>query len=91
MKDNDIECNLRAALSFLFVSKVTGVDAIEMVTKVMLGLLFEPYQDVTLPPGYAGVNLKVPRFSFSRLSGADSGDDINRREACFGRRGARRI
>jgi carbamoyl-phosphate synthase / aspartate carbamoyltransferase len=64
-----IECNLRAARSFPFVSKVTGVDAIAMATKVMLGLPVDPYPMVDLPPDYVGV--KVPQFSFSRLSGAD--------------------
>ncbi|KAF4622469.1 hypothetical protein D9613_009313 [Agrocybe pediades] len=71
-KNNEIkviECNLRAARSFPFVSKVTGVDAIEMATKVMLGLPVEAYPELGLPPDYVGV--KVPQFSFSRLSGAD--------------------
>lgn len=71
-KNNEIkviECNLRAARSFPFVSKVTGIDAIEMATKVMLDLPFEAYPDPGLPPDYVGV--KVPQFSFSRLSGAD--------------------
>jgi carbamoyl-phosphate synthase/aspartate carbamoyltransferase len=64
-----IECNLRAARSFPFVSKVTGIDAIEMATKAMLGLPLEAYPDVDLPPDYVGI--KVPQFSFSRLSGVD--------------------
>jgi carbamoyl-phosphate synthase / aspartate carbamoyltransferase len=64
-----IECNLRAARSFPFVSKVTGVDAIEMATKVMLDIPVDAYPVVDLPPDYVGV--KVPQFSFSRLSGAD--------------------
>ncbi|KAI0791409.1 carbamoyl-phosphate synth [Abortiporus biennis] len=71
-KNNEIkviECNLRAARSFPFVSKVTGVDAIEMATKVMMGLSVESYPDLGLPSDYVGV--KVPQFSFSRLSGAD--------------------
>ncbi|KXN91343.1 Protein pyrABCN [Leucoagaricus sp. SymC.cos] len=71
-KNNEIkviECNLRAARSFPFVSKVTGIDAIEMATKVMLGIPVEPYPDAGLPTDYVGV--KVPQFSFSRLSGAD--------------------
>ncbi|KAH9475221.1 Protein pyrABCN [Psilocybe cubensis] len=71
-KNNEIkviECNLRAARSFPFVSKVTGVDAIEMATKVMLGIPVEAYPDLGLPADYVGV--KVPQFSFSRLSGAD--------------------
>ncbi|KIP04431.1 hypothetical protein PHLGIDRAFT_109615 [Phlebiopsis gigantea 11061_1 CR5-6] len=71
-KNNEIkviECNLRAARSFPFVSKVTGIDAIEMATKTMLGMPVEAYPDPGLPSDYVGV--KVPQFSFSRLSGAD--------------------
>jgi carbamoyl-phosphate synthase/aspartate carbamoyltransferase len=71
-KNNEIkviECNLRAARSFPFVSKVTGIDAIELATKVMLGFPVTPYPDAKMPPNYVGV--KVPQFSFSRLSGAD--------------------
>jgi carbamoyl-phosphate synthase/aspartate carbamoyltransferase len=71
-KDNEIkviECNLRAARSFPFVSKVTGIDAIELATKVMLGFPITPYPDIRMPDNYVGV--KVPQFSFSRLSGAD--------------------
>ncbi|KAJ7475150.1 hypothetical protein B0H11DRAFT_1327067 [Mycena galericulata] len=71
-KNNEIkviECNLRAARSFPFVSKVTGIDAIEMATKVMLGIPVEAYPDAGMPLDYVGV--KVPQFSFSRLSGAD--------------------
>ncbi|KAJ3989224.1 hypothetical protein F5890DRAFT_1487470 [Lentinula detonsa] len=71
-KNNEIkviECNLRAARSFPFVSKVTGIDAIEMATKVMLGIPVEPYPDAGMPSDYVGI--KVPQFSFSRLSGAD--------------------
>ncbi|KAJ8586725.1 methylglyoxal synthase-like protein [Rhizopogon salebrosus TDB-379] len=40
-----------------------------MATKVMLGLPVESYPDPGVPPDYVGV--KVPQFSFSRLSGAD--------------------
>ncbi|KAJ9378691.1 bifunctional pyrimidine biosynthesis protein [Paecilomyces variotii] len=71
-KDNDIkviECNVRASRSFPFVSKVMGVDLIEMATKAMLGVPFVEYPPVTIPKDYVGV--KVPQFSFSRLSGAD--------------------
>ncbi|THG97401.1 hypothetical protein EW026_g4589 [Hermanssonia centrifuga] len=71
-KDNEIkviECNLRAARSFPFVSKVTGIDAIELATKVMLGMPVEAYPDPGMAADYVGV--KVPQFSFSRLSGAD--------------------
>ncbi|KAL1901872.1 Carbamoyl-phosphate synthase [Sporothrix stenoceras] len=71
-KDNDIkviECNVRASRSFPFVSKVTGVDLIEMATHAIMNLPFEEYPPVELAPGTVGV--KVPQFSFSRLSGAD--------------------
>ncbi|EJF60824.1 carbamoyl-phosphate synthase [Dichomitus squalens LYAD-421 SS1] len=89
-KNNEIkviECNLRAARSFPFVSKVTGIDAIEMATKVMLSIPVEPYPHVPLPPDYVGV--KVPQFSFSRLSGADPVLGVEMAStgevACFGR------
>ncbi|KAI0085254.1 carbamoyl-phosphate synthase [Irpex rosettiformis] len=89
-KDNEIkviECNLRAARSFPFVSKVTGADAIELATKVMLGLPVESYPDLNLPQDYVGV--KVPQFSFSRLSGADPVLGVEMAStgevACFGR------
>ena len=71
-KDNDIkviECNVRASRSFPFVSKVMGVDLIEMATKAMIGIPFTEYPPVNVPKDYVGV--KVPQFSFSRLSGAD--------------------
>ncbi|TFY63266.1 hypothetical protein EVG20_g6387 [Dentipellis fragilis] len=89
-KDNEIkviECNLRAARSFPFVSKVTGIDAIEMATKVMLGIPVEPYPDAGMPADYVGV--KVPQFSFSRLSGADPVLGVEMAStgevACFGK------
>jgi carbamoyl-phosphate synthase/aspartate carbamoyltransferase len=89
-KDNEIkviECNLRAARSFPFVSKVTGIDAIEMATKVMMGIPIEPYPDAGLPVDYVGV--KAPQFSFSRLSGADPVLGVEMAStgevACFGR------
>ncbi|SCZ87539.1 BZ3500_MvSof-1268-A1-R1_Chr2-2g05005 [Microbotryum saponariae] len=71
-KNNEIkviECNVRAARSYPFVSKVTGIDAIELATDVMLGLPVEPYPQSTMPADYVGI--KVPQFSFGRLAGAD--------------------
>ncbi|BGP44932.1 Carbamoyl-phosphate synthase [Rhodotorula kratochvilovae] len=71
-KNNEIkviECNVRAARSFPFVSKVTNVDAIEMATDIMLGLPVTPYPALNLPKDYVGI--KVPQFSFGRLAGAD--------------------
>ncbi|CAI4210875.1 unnamed protein product [Parascedosporium putredinis] len=71
-KDNDIkviECNVRASRSFPFVSKVMGVDLIEIATKAIMGQPFVENPPSDLPPDCVGV--KVPQFSFSRLSGAD--------------------
>ncbi|KAK4050522.1 Carbamoyl-phosphate synthase [Microbotryomycetes sp. JL221] len=89
-KDNEIkviECNVRAARSFPFVSKVTGIDAIEMATDVMLGLPISPYPPSTMPKDYVGI--KVPQFSFGRLAGADPILGVEMAStgevACFGR------
>ncbi|QSS57971.1 bifunctional pyrimidine biosynthesis protein pyrABCN [Histoplasma capsulatum] len=89
-KDNDIkviECNVRASRSFPFVSKVMGVDLIEMATMAMIGKPFTEYPPVTIPKKYVGV--KVPQFSFSRLSGADPVLGVEMAStgevACFGR------
>ncbi|PGH09723.1 protein pyrABCN [Blastomyces parvus] len=89
-KDNDIkviECNVRASRSFPFVSKVMGVDLIEMATLAMIGKPFTEYPPVNIPKNYVGV--KVPQFSFSRLSGADPVLGVEMAStgevACFGR------
>ncbi|RAL63977.1 hypothetical protein DID88_003165 [Monilinia fructigena] len=89
-KDNDIkviECNVRASRSTPFVSKVMGVDLIEMATKAIMGVPFIPYPPTELPSGCVGV--KVPQFSFSRLSGADPVLGVEMAStgevACFGR------
>ena len=89
-KDNDIkviECNVRASRSFPFVSKTMGVDLIEMATKAIMGVPFVPYPPTDLAPGVVGV--KVPQFSFSRLSGADPVLGVEMAStgevACFGR------
>lgn len=89
-KNNEIkviECNVRAARSFPFVSKVTNVDAIEMATRIMLELPVTPYPKLNMPRDYVGV--KVPQFSFSRLAGADPILGVEMAStgevACFGR------
>lgn len=89
-KDNEIkviECNVRASRSCPFVSKVMGVDLIEMATKVMMGISVDAYPPITTPKDYVGV--KVPQFSFSRLSGADPVLGVEMAStgevACFGR------
>lgn len=89
-KDNEIkviECNVRASRSFPFVSKVMGVDLIEMATKAMMGVPLIEYPPTDIPRDYVGV--KVPQFSFSRLSGADPVLGVEMAStgevACFGR------
>ncbi|KIW90785.1 protein pyrABCN [Cladophialophora bantiana CBS 173.52] len=89
-KDNEIkviECNVRASRSFPFVSKVMGVDLIEMATNVIMDKPVTPYPPINLPPDYVGV--KAPQFSFSRLSGADPVLGVEMAStgevACFGR------
>ena len=63
-----IECNLRAARSFPFVSKVTGYNFIAIATRAMLGL-HAPINYETLELDYVAV--KVPQFSYSRLKGSN--------------------
>jgi carbamoyl-phosphate synthase large subunit len=66
---NVIECNLRASRSMPFVSKTRGVNLIEQATLAMLGKkLTIQLSPMTVAPH---VGVKVPQFSFMRLSGAD--------------------
>ena len=69
-KDNEvyvIEVNLRASRTFPFVSKVTGVNFIELFVDALFS---ENIAAVTIPdPSFTAV--KAPQFSFSRLTGAD--------------------
>jgi aspartate carbamoyltransferase len=84
-KDNHlkvIECNLRVSRSFPFVSKTLNYDFIATATKVIMGEELEPV-DVTFGQHQPRSNftsraqkskrvgVKVPQFSFARLSGAD--------------------
>ena len=62
-----IEGNLRASRSFPFVSKVLGINFIEIATKVLLG---DNVKQVKIKrPRYTGV--KVAHFSFTRLRRVD--------------------
>jgi carbamoyl-phosphate synthase large subunit len=65
-----IECNLRASRSMPYVSKTRGVNLIELATLAMLGKKFRETGISKLPP-ISHVGVKVPQFSFMRLSGAD--------------------
>ena len=68
-----IELNLRASRSFPFVSKVTGINFIDVATRAcfddVLPLAERKAKYKTLEMDRVGV--KAPQFSFSRLSGAD--------------------
>jgi carbamoyl-phosphate synthase large subunit len=64
-----IECNLRASRSFPFVSKVMGVNFIEIAAAVMLDRPVPLQQSSATDLDYVGV--KAPQFSFTRLEGAD--------------------
>jgi carbamoyl-phosphate synthase large subunit len=65
-----IECNLRASRSMPYVSKTRGVNMIELATMAMLGKKFKDSGFTDLPE-ITHVGVKVPQFSFMRLSGAD--------------------
>jgi len=64
-----IECNLRASRSFPFISKVSGVDFVDLATRAMMGAEVRPVPASLLDLGHIGV--KAPQFSFSRIKGAD--------------------
>jgi carbamoyl-phosphate synthase large subunit len=73
VKDNVvyvIECNLRASRSFPYTSKTVGVNLIDLVAMAILGRRFRDIGIFELP-SIPHVGVKVPQFSFMRLSGAD--------------------
>ncbi|MCD6089384.1 carbamoyl-phosphate synthase (glutamine-hydrolyzing) large subunit [Candidatus Bathyarchaeota archaeon] len=65
-----IECNLRASRSLPYVSKTRGINLIEVATAVILGGSLREI-GVLNPPPIKHVGVKVPQFSFMRLTGAD--------------------
>ncbi|CAI5755684.1 unnamed protein product [Candida verbasci] len=83
-----IECNIRASRSFPFVSKVLGVNFIDVAVKALLN------ENVPKPKNlmdlkYDRVATKVPQFSFTRLAGADPFLGVEMAStgevACFGK------
>jgi carbamoyl-phosphate synthase large subunit len=69
-KDNEvyvIEMNLRASRTFPFISKVTGVNFIEL----FIDALFQEHIPAVTIPTPQFIAVKAPQFSFSRLTGAD--------------------
>ncbi|HVB25601.1 MAG TPA: carbamoyl-phosphate synthase (glutamine-hydrolyzing) large subunit [Ktedonobacteraceae bacterium] len=86
-KDNQvyvIEANLRASRTFPFISKVMGVNMIEL----FVDALFEEHIPVVTMPEIAFTAVKAPQFSFSRLTGADPALRVEMAStgevACFG-------
>lgn len=63
-----IECNLRAARSFPFVSKATNYNFIRIATEVLIGQHKKgAYETLELDH----VAVKTPQFSYNRLKGAN--------------------
>jgi len=62
-----IEINLRASRTFPFISKVTGIDFIKLAVDAFFG---DNIKKITYKP-LNFVAVKVPQFSFARLTGAD--------------------
>src|SRR6266487_4504431 len=62
-----IEANLRASRTFPFISKVTGVNFMELFVDALFN---KEIPEIAIPmPTFTAV--KAPQFSFARLSGAD--------------------
>ena len=83
-----IECNLRASRSFPFVSKVLGVNFIDIATKALVGKdVSEPMDLMAAKRDYLAT--KVPQFSWTRLAGADPFLGVEMAStgemACFGK------
>lgn len=66
-----IECNLRTSRSMPYVSKTIGVNLIELATYAMMGKRFSKMKGVAKFQNPRHFGVKVPQFSFMRLSGAD--------------------
>jgi carbamoyl-phosphate synthase large subunit len=62
-----IETNLRASRTFPFISKVTGINLMELF---VAAIFQDEIPEVTIPE-IPFVAIKAPQFSFSRLTGAD--------------------
>lgn len=80
-----IETNLRASRTFPFISKVTGINLI----KIFVDALFDKNVPKTNVPRLNFSAVKVPQFSFARLTGADPTVGVEMAStgevACFGR------
>ncbi|KAI8351143.1 large subunit of carbamoyl-phosphate synthase [Blakeslea trispora] len=83
-----IECNLRASRSFPFVSKVLGVNFIDVATRALANKNVPAPVDL-MAKAYAYQAVKVPQFSWTRLAGADPFLGVEMAStgevACFGK------
>jgi len=83
-----IECNLRASRSFPFVSKVLGLNFIDVATKALVGKQVPEPTDL-MEKHYDYCATKVPQFSWTRLAGADPFLGVEMSStgevACFGK------
>jgi carbamoyl-phosphate synthase large subunit len=87
-KDNTIsviEINLRSSRTFPFISKITGVNLMDLSVDAFFGkAINKPIN----PMNYDFVAIKTAQFSFSRLIGADPVLDVEMTStgevACFG-------
>ena len=83
-----IECNLRVSRSFPFVSKILGVNFVEIATKIMCDEKYDVAQHKQRNPKEHIVGVKAAQFSFNRLKGADILLDVEMKStgevACFG-------
>ncbi len=68
-----IECNLRSSRSMPFVSKTRGINLMKLAADILLGGKLRPVlgEEIDHIPHFNYYGVKVPQFSFMRLSGAD--------------------
>jgi len=88
-KDNNvsvIEINLRSSRTFPFISKITGVNLMELTVNAFFNKANDSFIN---PMDYNFVAIKAAQFSFARLSGADPILDVEMTStgevACFGK------
>ncbi|CAL1208447.1 Carbamoyl-phosphate synthase arginine-specific large chain [Candida parapsilosis] len=83
-----IECNIRASRSFPFVSKVLGINFIDVAVRALIKEGVPQPVDL-MDRKYDRVATKVPQFSFTRLAGADPFLGVEMAStgevACFGK------
>lgn len=83
-----IECNLRASRSFPFVSKVLGINFIDVATRALAQKNVPAPTDL-MAKKYTYQAVKVPQFSWTRLQGADPFLGVEMAStgevACFGK------